>query len=80
MGILNFQMARRSTLNMDYDPSFTRTDLSSKDILMDGGMPMSNGHVCEHDEDDDDDESHDRKGKTVILELTCQYTSCLPCL
>ena len=65
-------MARHSTINMDYDPSFTRTDLSGKDILMDSRIPISNGHVCEHDEDDDDDDdcNHDRKGQ-----LSCHQTT-----
>lgn len=62
---IKVKIKRKSIIN-DFDPSRTKTDLSCKDIGIDGEIPMRNGRICEHDSPDGDDDSTcqlDRKGK-----------------
>ena len=47
----------------EFDPSLTKTELSGKDLIMDGELPMRNGRICEHDSPDDDDSYIGNKGK-----------------
>ncbi len=47
----------------DFDPTMTKpSDLSGKDLIMDGELPMRNGRVVEHDSPDDDDSYIGNKG------------------
>lgn len=67
MYCVKVRMKRKSLLD-DFDPSLTKTDLSSKEILVDGDVPMRNGRICEHDSPDGDDDSYqDRKGKNHLF-------------
>ena len=47
----------------EFDPSLTKTELSGKNIILDGALPMRNGRICEHESPDDDDSFADHKGK-----------------
>lgn len=49
---------------INLDQGITRTDLSNKEVVADGQLPMRNGRVCEHDGSDGEDEGvADRKGR-----------------
>lgn len=49
---------------MEFDPSMTQIDLTSKGY-MDGALPMRNGRICEQDSSPDAEESptHQNGGK-----------------
>ncbi len=51
----------------EFDPSLTKTELSGKDLIMDGELPMRNGRICEHDSPDDDDSYMGNKGQLCFL-------------
>ena len=60
---IRVKIKRKPFLTDEFEPSLTKTELSSKEILADGELPMRNGRICEHDSpDDDDNTSHDHKG------------------
>ena len=54
---------KKTPIMDDFDPSLTKTELSGKDLIMDGELPMRNGRICEHDSPDDDDSYIGNKGK-----------------
>ena len=54
---------KKTPIMDDFDPSLTKTELSGKDLIMDGELPMRNGRICEHDSPDDDDSYIGNKGR-----------------
>ena len=58
---------KKTPIMDDFDPSLTKTDLSGKELFMDGEIPMRNGRICEHDSPDDDDSYMDNKGKPCFV-------------
>lgn len=59
---IRVKIKRKPFLTDEFEPSLTKTEISSKEILADGELPMRNGRICEHDSPDEDDNSHDHKG------------------
>ena len=58
------KMAKKGNMIDGLDHSITKTDISSKDMVADGRLPMRNGRVCEHDASEGEEEGpQEAKGR-----------------